>query len=173
MDKHFKITDLGEIHYILGLQIKCNCKNHFLYLNQSFYIDSILEQFGMGSCHPVSTSLVTNHNLSLLQCPKTKDEQEEYNQYSEEINYLSLIGSLLYATQTRPDIQFAVNLLTQFSNNLGIPHLAACKQILRYLKGTKFYCLKLGNLFSNEPCLVGWSDTNWAQNNYNRRSISG
>jgi len=67
-----------------------------------------------------------------------------YSSFSRGIYYLSLVGSLLYATQTRPDIQFFVNLIAQFSGNPGIPHLEAAKRILRYLKSTQEFSLVLG-----------------------------
>lgn len=168
IDERFEITDLGKIHYVLGLQIRRDRPNHIIYLNQSRYIDSILERFGMSTCHPIAIPLVTNHNLSLLQCPQTEDEHISYKLYLGGINYLSLIGSLLYATQTCPNIQFTVNLLARFSDNPGINHFAACKRVLHYLKGTKKYCLRLGGLSINKMRLVGWSDANWAQDSHDR-----
>jgi len=51
---------------------------------------------------------------------------------------------LLYATQTYPDIQFSVNLITQFSGNPSIPYLEAAKHIFCYLKGTQDFSLVLG-----------------------------
>lgn len=71
--------------------------------------------------------LPVNHNLSISQSPSNPDEQQKYNDHSGDIHYLSLIGSLLFATQTQPDIQFAIGLTAQFSGNPGIPHLAAEK----------------------------------------------
>ena len=47
-----------------------------------------------------------------------------------------MIGSLMYLTNTRPDILFAVNTLSQYLTDLRSVHLIAAKHILRYLKGT-------------------------------------
>jgi len=85
---------------------------------------------------------------------------------------LSLVGSLLFATQTRPDIQFAVGLVAQFSNNPGIVHLEAAKRILCYLKFTVDYNLVLGKREEGKFDLVGWSDSNWAQDHDDRRLTS-
>ena len=56
--------------------------------------------------------------------------------------YRQMIGSLMYLTNTRPDIFFAVNTLSQFLTDLRHVHLIATKHILRYLKGTVDYRIK-------------------------------
>jgi hypothetical protein len=77
-------------------------------------------------------------------------------------------------TQTCPNIQFAVSLVAQFSSNPGISHLAACKHILQYLKGTASFCLELGHRNNGDFDLVGWSDSSWAQDlDGTRKSVSG
>jgi len=81
----------------------------------------------------------------MSQSPSFEAKLNEYSNFSGGIYYLSLVGSLLYATQTHPDIQFSVNLITQFSRNSGIPHLEAAKHILYYLKGTQDFSLVLGH----------------------------
>jgi len=54
----------------------------------------------------------------------------KYREFANGIHYFSLIGSLLYATQTCPDIQFAICQIVQFSGNPGIPHPQAAKYLL-------------------------------------------
>ena len=56
--------------------------------------------------------------------------------------YRQMIGSLMYLTNTRPDICFAVNTLSQFLTDLRHVHLIDVKHILRYLRGTVDYGLK-------------------------------
>ena len=56
--------------------------------------------------------------------------------------YRQMIGSLMYLTNTRPDICFAVNTLSQYLTDPRSVHLTAAKHILRYLKGTIDYGLK-------------------------------
>ena len=56
--------------------------------------------------------------------------------------YRQMIGSLMYLTNTRPDICFAVNTLSQYLTDLRSVHLTVAKPILRYLKGTVDYGLK-------------------------------
>ena len=84
-----------------------------------------------------------------------------------------MVGSLLYATQTRPDIQFSVNLIAQFGGNPGIPHLEAAKRILRYLKGTQELSLVLGRQGRGAVDIVGWTDSDWAGDVDSRHSVGG
>lgn len=83
------------------------------------------------------------------------------------------MGSLLFATQTRPNIQYAVSLVAQFGANPSVAHLEATKHILRYLKGTADYHLVLGRQKEGSFDLVGWSDSNWVQDTSDCRSTSG
>ncbi|GJQ79494.1 hypothetical protein Trydic_g16347 [Trypoxylus dichotomus] len=70
----------------------------------------------MIDCKPCSTPLDPNQKLSSEMSPKDDSEREEM----EKIPYQSAVGSLLYAAQsTRPDITFAVSLLSRFNNNAG------------------------------------------------------
>ena len=74
--------------------------------------------------------------------------------------YHQMIGSLMYLTNTRPYIFFAMNTLSQFPTDLRHVHLIAAKHILRYLKGTVYYGLKYG---ANQKInLEGYVDLDWA-----------
>jgi len=100
-------------------------------------------------------------------------EINKYSNFSGGIHYLSLVGSLLYATQTCPDIQFSINHIAQFSGNPGIPHLEAAKCILCYLKGTQDFSLVLGHYGRGAIDIIGWTDSDWAGNVDTRRSVGG
>jgi len=113
------------------------------------------------------------HNLSTTQSPQSEAKKQAYRNYAGNIHYLSLVSSLLFATETRPDIQFAVNLVAQFGSNPRIAHLEAAKHILRYLKGTINLNLVLGRRTKGGFDLVGWTDSNWAQDPDNCRFTSG
>ena len=76
--------------------------------------------------------------LSKNQCPKTPDEIEKMK----EVPYASAVGSLMYAMLcTRPDICFAVGMVSRYRSNLGREHWTAVKHILKYLKRTRNYML--------------------------------
>ena len=144
LNKDFEITDLGSLSHMLGVLVTRDWQNHLIYLNQAAYIQQTIIQFEMQDAAPVSIPLIVKHKLSSSQSPQTEAEKHAYKSYTHDMHYLSLVGSLLFATQTRSDIQYTVGLVTQFGANLGVAHLEATKRILRYLKSTTDYHLVLG-----------------------------
>ena len=52
-----------------------------------------------------------------------------------------IVGSLIYMTITRPDLSYAVSLISQFMQMPRKPHLDAVRRILRYVKSTLHYGL--------------------------------
>jgi hypothetical protein len=127
----------------------------------------------MKDCAPISTLLIVKHDLTNLQSPSTEEELSEYLTYANSLWYLEIVGSLLYVTQTQPDIQFVVGLIAQFRGNPRRPHLKAVKQILHYLKGTANMSLTFGCKDCNSTDLVGWTDSNWAHDPDLHHSVGG
>ena len=84
--------------------------------------------------------------------------------------YLQMIGSLMYLMNTRPDIFFAMNTLSQFLTNPRHVHLITVKHILRYLKGTVDYGLKYE--VNHNINLEGYVDLDWASSSIDRKSTS-
>lgn len=78
----------------------------------------------------------------------------------------------MYLAQcTRPDILFAVNLLSRFNTNPGPKHWEAVKHVFRYLKGTSKVTLQY--TMTGDSKLIGYSDADWASDFDDRRSTSG
>ena len=73
--------------------------------------------------------------------------------------YRHIIGSLMYLTNTRPDICFAVNTLSQYMVEPSHVHLVAAKHVMRYLKGTLDCGLRYA--YDSEIRLHGYADSNW------------
>jgi hypothetical protein len=87
--------------------------------------------------------------------------------------YQKLIGNLLYiAVNSRPDISAAVCILAQKTSNPGKNDWNELKRILRYLKGTSTYKLKLFDIGFTD-ILVTWVDANWAEDKVDRKSNTG
>ena len=84
--------------------------------------------------------------------------------------YRQLVGSLLYLTHTRPDIAFAVGLVSRFSQDPHESHWKATKRILRYIKGTVRFGIQYT---AGTPELVGFTDSDWAGSVDDRKSTSG
>jgi len=163
LSEDFDITDLGKLKLMLGILITRDHQKQLIYLNQSAYISQVFSCFGLQDTTPVVTPLTVKHSLLVTQSPQSKAKKQAYKNYAGNIHFLSLVGSLLFATQTQPDIQFAVSLVAQFGGNPGIAHLEAAKHILCYLKGTTNLNLVLGRQSKSRFDLVGWTDSNWAQ----------
>ena len=142
---HFEITELGKLRHILGLVITQNRSEKTIHISQTVYIYKMLVCFGIEGATPVSTPPAVKYDLSTVQSLVTNDKKTKYLNYAGDLYYLSIVGSLLFATQSRPDIQHAISLVSQFGSNPGILHLEAAKQIFCYLKGTMEHSLMLGH----------------------------
>lgn len=168
LSSEFKMKDMGEAKHCLGFEIKRDFKNGTLRINQSKYINEILCRFNMSECNPVSTPLDTNQKLTAEMSPKNPVEQREMR----DIPYQQAVGSLLYAAHgTRPDIAFAVSLVSRFNNNPGKPHWNAVKRIFRYLKGTNSFELEFSK--DANKGVFGYCDADWAGDIDSRRSMTG
>jgi hypothetical protein len=77
----------------------------------------------------------------------------------------------MYLTNTRPDICFAVNTLSQFLVEPRHVHLVAAKHVMRYLKGTMDYGLSYDG--DHDFTLIGYTDADWARSVADRKSTSG
>ncbi|XP_048229552.1 uncharacterized mitochondrial protein AtMg00810-like [Ricinus communis] len=84
-------------------------------------------------------------------------------------HYQRLVGKLIYLTVTRPDITYAVSMVSQFMHAPRTSHLDAVDRILRYLKGTPGQGIWMKN--NNMTDIVGFSDADWA-GSYDRKSTS-
>lgn len=166
MSKHVEVTDLGELHWLLGIEVKRDRSSHAIRLSQKSYIDDIVRRFNFDELRPISTPMDPNLVLSSSQSPSTPDQIAAMRN----IPFREAIGSLMYASlATRPDITFAVARLSQYLQNPGPAHWDAAKRVFRYLKGTREFWLGYGE---REEELTGWVDADGSQEE-NRRAISG
>ncbi|XP_059223384.1 uncharacterized protein LOC131997099 [Stomoxys calcitrans] len=90
-----------------------------------------------------------------------------------QIPYMQAVGCLLFASQvSRPDITYAVNMLSRFSKNPGKAHWKAAKRVMRYLKGTLDSQL-VYRADLKESNIKGYCDADWAGNIDDRQSTTG
>ncbi|XP_019173479.1 PREDICTED: uncharacterized protein LOC109169035 [Ipomoea nil] len=85
--------------------------------------------------------------------------------------YRRIVGALQYLTITRPDLAYAVNRLCQFMHSPTVDHWALVKRVLRYIKGTLDYGLRLTS--SPSTSIHAFSDSDWAGCLIDRKSTSG
>jgi hypothetical protein len=106
LKSEFDVMDLGDLHWLLGIQIKFGPKS--IELSQTPYIDSVLSRFGLQDC-----------NLTILPI----DQHTTLTRYNPEDvlkgikTYQSMIRSIMYLVIiTRPDLTLAIFFLEQFSS---------------------------------------------------------
>ncbi|WVZ51532.1 hypothetical protein U9M48_002669 [Paspalum notatum var. saurae] len=96
MSREFEMSLMGELQFFLGLQIKQGLEGTFIH--QAKHTRDILNKFNMGDSRPMTTPMSTNTALDADEDGEAVDQKE----------FRGMIGSLLYLTATRLDIQFAV-----------------------------------------------------------------
>ena len=110
------MRDLGELSTFLGLELSRDRSQRLITLSQHQYIDRILECHEMQDAHPCLTPLKSNTRLS------TTTEINPISKENMEVSlklYQSAVGSLMYAMLgTRPDLAYAVGLVSQFNHSL-------------------------------------------------------
>ena len=85
--------------------------------------------------------------------------------------YRQIIGSLMYLTNTRPDICFVVNTFSQYLVEPRRVHLVATKHVMRYLKGTVDYGLNYTG--DHDFRLFGYTDSDGAGSVSDGKSTAG
>ena len=154
----FEMKDLGTMHYFLGLEVWQFPDE--IFLNQEKNTIEILKRFGMLDCKAINTPMVKN--LKLL----SGDSLE----IVDVTLYRQIIGSLIYLKNTRPNICFTMNTLSQYMVEPRHVHLVAAKQVMRYLKGTLDYGLRYK--IDNEFKLCGYTNSDWEGSVEDRKSTS-
>ena len=167
LSKFFAMKDLGLVKRILGIRIERDRASKKLYMSQEQYIEKVLARFNMSKAKVVSSPLASHFKLSSRHSPSTDKEKEDMRR----VLYASAVGSLMYAMVcTRPDIAYAVGVVSRFLSNPGRQHWEAVKWIMRYLRGTSKLKLTFG---SGKPVLIGYTDSDMAGDVDNRKSTSG
>ncbi|WVZ64518.1 LOW QUALITY PROTEIN: hypothetical protein U9M48_014020 [Paspalum notatum var. saurae] len=148
MSREFEMSLMGELQFFLGLQIKQSPERTFVH--QAKYTRDILKKFEMGDSKPMTTPMRTNTALDADEDGEAVDQKE----------FRGMIGSLLYLTATRLDIQYAVCLCARYQASPRTSHRQAVKRIFRYLKFTPV--LGLWYFSGSSLSLRGFSDADHA-----------
>jgi hypothetical protein len=165
----FEMEDLGEASFFLGTQITRDRKARTITITQTAYLKALLVKHRMEGCHPTATPMDT--------AARHIKGEENYRADADTIHqYQSVIGGIMFAMLcTRPDIAHAVSILSKYAQNPTPLHVTGAQRVLRYLSGS----LTRGITYTgtgdhrSEPELTGYSDSDWAQDRDDRKSISG
>lgn len=158
LSKEFEVKDLGQLRYFLGIEIARSHKG--IILSQRKYVLDLLHETGMLGCRPASSPIEQNHKI----CAQNGDPIDKER-------YQRLVGRLIYLCHTRPDITYAVSVVSRYMHDPRSGHLDAVYRILRYLKS----CPGKGLWFKRNCHLdvEGYCDADWASCLDDRRSTSG
>jgi len=159
LKQKFEMKDLEELHYFLSIKVIQSPKG--IWLLQRQYALNKLSEYGMMGCKPISLPLEQNVKLSANE----GDIMEDTTMYK------CIVRSLIYMTVTRPDLSYAVGMVSQFMQTPQKPHLDVMRHILRYIKHT----LQCGIFYEAKSQLQvhGYMDADWAGNVSDRRSTNG
>ncbi|GJY05292.1 retrovirus-related pol polyprotein from transposon TNT 1-94 [Tanacetum coccineum] len=157
MTQRYEMSMMGVITYFLGFQIRQSERG--ISINQEKYVKDLLKKYDINGSS-VKTPMVPPNNLGPNLSGKSINETQ----------YRGMIGSLMYLTASRPDIQFSTCLYTRYQANPKESHLIAVKRIFRYLKGTP--SLGLWYLKCSGFDLKGYLDSDYVGCNMDMKSTS-
>ena len=106
----FEMKDLGELRYFLSIEVIRSTDGIWL-MQRQYALDT--SRFGMTGCKPITTPLEVNGKL-------TQDGRELIDDVT---MYRCMVGSLIYMTITRPNLSYALGLVSQFMQAPRKPHL--------------------------------------------------
>ncbi|CAN6710150.1 unnamed protein product [Malus baccata var. baccata] len=154
-----KLTAL--IIYVDDMIVTDDDQKEIQHLQKYLATEFEMKELGMLDCKHVDTPIEQNHRLGLFpnQVPTHKER------------YQRLMERLIYLSHTRPDIAYAVSVVSHFMHSPSKAHMNAMTRILRYLKMAPGRSL----VFSNNGHLnfEGYTDADWAGSITDRRSTSG
>ncbi|XP_041011388.1 uncharacterized mitochondrial protein AtMg00810-like [Juglans microcarpa x Juglans regia] len=156
---HFKTKDLGPLKYFLRLEVARSPSG--IFLNQQKYALDILADSGQLGSRPAPFPMEQNLKLNDTDGDPLPDPAP----------YRRLVGRLIYLTITRPDIVFAVNILSQFMHAPQIPHMTAATRVLHYLKSAPGQGIFFPS--SNDIHVRAYTDSDWASCPTTQRSTTG
>jgi hypothetical protein len=154
----FEKTDLGFLHYFLGLQVLQT--NEWIFLSQPKYACELLRRFHMGDCKPTPSPFQPRVKLTAT-CTSPEVDATLYRR---------LVGSLLYLTHTHPDLSFVVGIVSRYIHIPHENHWKEDKRILRYVHDTVQFGIHYSS--GGTPLLVGFTDSDWAGNPNDRKSTA-
>lgn len=168
LTERFKMKELGDLSYCLGVHVVRNRSAGTIMLHQSKYVSEILQRFNLTAA-TLSTPMTTDVKLSKDQQPQGQAEIDEMK----DVPYKQSVGCLIYLNVwTRPDISKATQEVAKYSRNPGRAHWNAVKRIYQYLLSTRDYGLVYHGSGTGKLSVVGWSDADWASDPDERRSIA-
>ncbi|XP_018631133.1 uncharacterized mitochondrial protein AtMg00810-like [Nicotiana tomentosiformis] len=168
LHQQFKVKDLGELRYFLGIEVLRS--KHGVLLNQRKYTLELISELGLSGAKPVVTPLEINQKLTILEFDKVACWSSTVDPLVDLTSYQKLIGKVLYLTVTRPEISFVFQSQSQFMQAPKRFPMESTLRVVRYLKNA----IGFGILLKISPMhsLTAFCDSNWGAFPVTRRSVS-
>lgn len=122
LSKEFEMKDLDPLKYFLGIEVSRSNKG--IFLSQRNYALDLLHEAGMSAYQPIDTPMEEGLKLCIETSQVLVDKERHQR----------LVGRLMYLSYTRPDLSYALSIVSHFMHNPGVQHMNAVMRILRYLK---------------------------------------
>lgn len=163
LHQSFKIKDLGELRYFLGIEF---CRSSLrIVMNQRKYTLELVSEAGLAGTRPLSTPLKFNMKLTTV----VDDDKDEL--FTNVYKYQRMIRKLLYLTNTRPDMAFAAQSLSQFMQKSKLSHWNVTLKVVKYIKSTPGLGLFMSS--GKKSNLTSYCVADWASYPNTRRSVTG
>jgi hypothetical protein len=159
MSREFEMRMMGELQFSPVLQIKLSKEGTFVH--QAKYTKDIVRKLKLEDSKAMAMPISTTTTL----------DADEEGEHVDQKEYQSMIGSLLYLTVTRPDLQLSLCLCARLQASPRTSHRQAIKCIFRYLRHTVDFGLWYST--SSSLALHGFSDVDFAGCQLDRKSTTG
>jgi ATP-binding cassette subfamily B (MDR/TAP) protein 1 len=111
--RKFKMKDVGDFHFFLGMEMERDRAQCLIYINQIGYFKEIFKRFGMKDCKAIRVPLD----------PKTKLKKNVKNDEMAKVPYQKVVGSLMYAMLcTQPNLAYPISIVNQHVANPSLKH---------------------------------------------------
>nr|KYP34599.1 hypothetical protein KK1_044433 [Cajanus cajan] len=152
------MKDLVKLNYFLGKEVAYS-KNG-IFISQRKYVLDLLKEIGKLGCRTSTIPIEQNHRIG-----------SEESVPVEKAQYQRLVGKLIYLSHTRPDIAYAVSVVSQFMHDPRERHMQVVDKILQYLKSSP----GKGLLFKREDTLTMkiYTDADYAGSITDKKYTSG
>lgn len=162
LQEKFTLTSMGEVKYLLGIEITLDSLNQQIVYSQRAHIDKLLAKFGLANSYGCWTPQATSESRA-KQITNITD-----------MPYRELVGGLQYLVSgSRPDIAHAVRHLGKFLSCFTEAHYREAQRVLRYLLQTRDYALHMDVLPGTEVSVTAFTDSDYANDPDDSKSVSG
>lgn len=169
LSSRFHMKDLGQAKYFLGIEIARSASG--ICLSQRKYALELVSEAGLSGAKPCKIPMDQNLKITSSEFDASVPVSTDDPLLTDLAPYQRLLGRLIYLTHTRPDINYPVQVLSQFMHAPKSSHMDMALKIVKYLKGTPGLGIFMPS--KKDFQLTAFCDSDWALCPMSRRSLTG